>query len=308
MRRIFTTLVLCLIMIGSAFADTYRVTAHSTLNVRTAPSTKSKIVARLTSGQKVEVLSIQGKWAKISINGKTGYVSVQFLAKVNEIAKPVKPIVESQAQTVLSEVESEERPTSETTSVSQNSTKDEDSNLLFDCNSVSISDISLYLAGQVSVGWSNFLWNDGDCNGDIAYGVDAVLQLDFNNRVAFIPRNWYSELSIGYKKLGAVDMEMNYVDINLLPIGYKMPISNFSLKGKVGATFSMPLNGIETDENDFKGAFQVGVTGGLQLEYKQFGIGVNVEYDFMNALKGLEVNKLNNLAVMGTVVYRFGKF
>ena len=126
MRRIFTTLMLCLIMIGCAFADTYRVTAHSTLNVRSAPSTKSRIVARLTSGQKVEVLSIQGKWAKISINGKTGYVSVQFLAKVNEIAKPVKPIVESQAQTVLSEVDSDEQTTSETTSVSQNSKKDED--------------------------------------------------------------------------------------------------------------------------------------------------------------------------------------
>ncbi len=78
MRRIFTTLMLCLIMIGCAFADTYRVTAHSTLNVRSAPSTKSRIVARLTSGQKVEVLSIQGKWAKISINGKLKNGSLSY--------------------------------------------------------------------------------------------------------------------------------------------------------------------------------------------------------------------------------------
>ncbi len=309
LQHILLTIALCAASVMAARADTYQVTARSTLNVRNAPSAKGKVMARLSSGQTVEVLSVQGKWAKVSLDGaRTGYVAVQYLTRIEETNERVEH-EQVTDDTVVNETKEEIKTDADTDrdSVSHDEDKDSRVHMLFDSKVLHTSDISIYLAGQVNLGWSNFLWNEGDCTGDFAYGVDAVLQVDFNNQVSFIPRNWYSELSIGYKKLGAANMGINYIGLNVLPLGYSVPVSNFKLKGKAGVSLSMPLNGVSTDYNDFDGAFQVGVAAGLQLEYRQFGIGVNVEYDFMDALKDLDINKLNNLAVMGTLIYKFGK-
>ncbi len=51
------------------------------LNIRTGSGTKFEIVEKISQGQKVTVLSEQGKWSEIELeNGQKGFVSTKFLS------------------------------------------------------------------------------------------------------------------------------------------------------------------------------------------------------------------------------------
>ena len=52
----------------------------SSLNVRSGPSTNNSVIGKLSSGDKVEVISTSNGWSKIKYNGQTGYVSSQYLS------------------------------------------------------------------------------------------------------------------------------------------------------------------------------------------------------------------------------------
>ncbi|MEB6548653.1 SH3 domain-containing protein [Heyndrickxia sporothermodurans] len=66
------------------------VDAGSTLNMRNKASTSGAIVAKLKKGIEVTVLSESNGWSKITVNGKTGYVSSQYLvtSKQTETTTP----------------------------------------------------------------------------------------------------------------------------------------------------------------------------------------------------------------------------
>ena len=58
------------------------------LNVRAEPSTKSKILGKLPNGPDgAELLGIEGKWAKVRVNGVEGYVWSAYLQ-----SKPSEPV------------------------------------------------------------------------------------------------------------------------------------------------------------------------------------------------------------------------
>lgn len=61
----------------------YTVTTNTYLNVREQPSTASKKIGSLNNNEQVSVLGIDNGWARISINGDTGYVSLQYLSPVS---------------------------------------------------------------------------------------------------------------------------------------------------------------------------------------------------------------------------------
>lgn len=80
MRSIIVlTLLLCLIPLFSAIAQTGTVTAGS-LNMRKSASTTSKVVAVLREGKKVTILGKTGSWYKVKYNGKTGYVAKKYIS------------------------------------------------------------------------------------------------------------------------------------------------------------------------------------------------------------------------------------
>lgn len=54
----------------------------STVNMRSGASTSSSIITRIAAGQIVDVTSVSNDWAKISWNGKSGYMMNQYLTKV----------------------------------------------------------------------------------------------------------------------------------------------------------------------------------------------------------------------------------
>ncbi|MCC3863260.1 SH3 domain-containing protein [Terrisporobacter petrolearius] len=52
----------------------------TSLNFRSGPSTSYSVIGKLSSGTKVEVLSTSNGWSKIKYDGKTGYVSSEYLS------------------------------------------------------------------------------------------------------------------------------------------------------------------------------------------------------------------------------------
>ena len=55
----------------------------TSLNVRSGPSTSYSIIGKLSSGEKVEVISTSNGWSKIKYDGQTGYVSSKYLSSTD---------------------------------------------------------------------------------------------------------------------------------------------------------------------------------------------------------------------------------
>ena len=60
------------------------------LSVRTGPSASHQMVEQLARGKMVEVKSINGYWAQIAYDGKTGYAHKTYLKLLNQTGSPVK--------------------------------------------------------------------------------------------------------------------------------------------------------------------------------------------------------------------------
>ena len=64
------------------------------LNMRAKPGTDARVTGRYRNGTQVEILEVGDEWVKVSINGKTGYMMIQFLegelpaAQTDEAAEP----------------------------------------------------------------------------------------------------------------------------------------------------------------------------------------------------------------------------
>ncbi|MBS6215806.1 MAG: SH3 domain-containing protein [Clostridiales bacterium] len=56
----------------------------SSLNMRSAPSTSSSKVASLADGAVVKIIGVDGGWYKVDYNGKTGYVSSDYMITTKE--------------------------------------------------------------------------------------------------------------------------------------------------------------------------------------------------------------------------------
>jgi N-acetylmuramoyl-L-alanine amidase len=75
--------------VNSPAIATGKVTA-ATLNVRSAGNANASVIGQLVRGTVVNVLEINGYWAKILYNGKTGYVHKSYLKLKNVSGNPVQ--------------------------------------------------------------------------------------------------------------------------------------------------------------------------------------------------------------------------
>ena len=80
MTKKFISLTLTIFIISLVYSKEMFVTGSS-VNVRTDDNSNSQIISKLNLNDKVEVLEIQGDWAKIEINGENGYVKQQYLSE-----------------------------------------------------------------------------------------------------------------------------------------------------------------------------------------------------------------------------------
>lgn len=293
---------LCLCSAASLFAEVnYRVTSSSRLNVRRSPSTTGSVLGTFKSGQEITVLSINNGWAKVEFNNSVGYVSAKYITEL-----PKKVVEEPEEVEELVEVV-EEQPVEETPIYVVSENNSDDISTPITIGSSLTDKLSLYLTVQGGVGYSNFIWGDGDVNGDISYSADIVGQLYFEDNISFIPRNWYSELALGFDKKGAADFGMNYIHARIYPLGYRISLSPVNVVVKGGVSLGFPLNDLETYSNSWSADFQCGVGGGFQVEWKQFAIGCNIEYDFTEVSSSCS-QSLNNIAILGTISYKFAQF
>ncbi|MGE1115281.1 SH3 domain-containing protein [Priestia megaterium] len=72
-----------------AESTTYTVTA-STLNVRSGAGTNYASIGSVTKGQKLSVVSKSGSWYKINYNGRTGYVSSDYVQASGTATPPAE--------------------------------------------------------------------------------------------------------------------------------------------------------------------------------------------------------------------------
>ncbi|GAB1780441.1 SH3 domain-containing protein [Priestia megaterium] len=72
-----------------AESTTYTVTA-STLNVRSGAGTSYASIGSVTKGQKLSVVSKSGSWYKINYNGRTGYVSSDYVQASGTTTPPAE--------------------------------------------------------------------------------------------------------------------------------------------------------------------------------------------------------------------------
>lgn len=308
MRRKLLTLALCLFTLVSAFAEVnYKVSSASRLNVRKSPSTSGTLLGTLKSGEEITVLSISKGWAKIEFGRSYGYVSAKY---ITELPKKVVEEISEESQEIEDVVEVVEDNSSYTPIVVPKTNDDGTVSTPLVIGKCLSNKMSIYLTGEVGIGYSNFIWGDGDVNGDLSYSVSLVGQLYMEDNVSFIPRNWYSELALGYDKRGAASFGMNYIHARIYPLGYRFSLSDINLPLNVvvkgGLSLAFPLNDLETSSNSWSSDFQCGVGGGFQVEWKQFAVGCNVEYDFTEVSSSCN-QTLNNIAVLGTISYKFGQ-
>jgi len=73
-------------LVGCVLAAPATVTAQGGLRLRTSASTSSQTVATLASGAQVEVLEALDGWYRVETNGKTGYVSSQYLSVTGKVS------------------------------------------------------------------------------------------------------------------------------------------------------------------------------------------------------------------------------
>ena len=88
MKKTLLTFGLLLITILTFGQQTKYVDTEK-LNIRAGAGTKYEVVDKISQGQKVTVLSDQGKWSEIELeNGQKGFVSTKFLSDTQNSSSP----------------------------------------------------------------------------------------------------------------------------------------------------------------------------------------------------------------------------
>ncbi len=307
MRKLIFIIVSLFLFITAEANDIYEVTA-TRLNVRISPSSTATIIGGLSIGEQLEVIDVNSAgWAKIEYNNRQGYVNSKFLRFIR--SNNPQPI-ETQAveEPVIAAQEEEEEPFTvvENTTIINRYYDEEFSTLLNGPGRIS-DNFELYYGLSAGVGYSSFMWDGELTSGKITYTADLFAELYFKNKVSFIPRNYFVELQLGYDSKGAAWYPMNYVHARLYPFGYKIPINPIKLVGKAGIYMGFPINDLESYNswNGWSGNFQVGISAAVGVEYKQFCLSANVEYNFTEVASTPVT--LNNITIFSTLSYKFGK-
>ena len=117
---ICTVVMMSIFLIGGLKANaqdttTYRTTAN--LNVRTGGSTRYRKIGLFPEGTEVEVIEVEGNWAKVKYEGRTAYSCKLWLEEVGEVEK-----TESTSERKSEKKSTSEKVTNEK-SISKNSSR-----------------------------------------------------------------------------------------------------------------------------------------------------------------------------------------
>lgn len=305
--RIISLLLLFIIAFSVEAETPYRVISSSRLNVRKAPSVSGAVLGTLRSGENVDVIDINNGWAKVSYKGAVGYVNTKYIEAV-QINAPAPSYIPAPTTSREPVDDYQESGFDDTCDVKREAS---DNLGLYEVKtpiafgSKLSPKLNLYFTIEIGMGYSTFMLNKSYISGRMAYSVDIAAQLYCESKTLFLPTNWYSEFALGYDSKGSSKSKMEYLHAGIYPLGYRIPLRPISVVLKGGVVLGMPLNKISNTVNSRKSDFQCGAGVGIRVEWSQFAIGCNFEYDFTDVSSSSP--KYNNLAVLGTISYKFAR-
>lgn len=246
------------------------------LNVRSAPSTRAKVVGSLSNGTLVNVVSTSNEWAEILYKDKEAWVALRYLQFKEKIQRDTLPaIIEDTI------VENVSISTSENRVIPNIFTEKWGIDFL----------PSLY------IGASDFI-GDYMPKAHFGFGFDARFQI--YQKQNDLPRGWMSEASIGYAMKGGGGMPVHYFTVLILPAGYaytfeKQDIILYALLGLSlnfgGGHLSAYRNGVSKTYH--ANPCDVGLQLKIATEWRKFGFAVSYDQGFINVIENSSLGLKN---------------
>lgn len=81
MKKLFYFVLLCGLSFVALAQNQMYVNSANGVNLRNGPGTSYKSLGSVSNGEKLELVSQEGEWAKVKYKGETGYVSSKFLTE-----------------------------------------------------------------------------------------------------------------------------------------------------------------------------------------------------------------------------------
>lgn len=244
---------------------TYKVISQSRLNVRNRPSTESQVLGVLQPAEQIEVLSIEGQWAKIQYKSNVGYVALRYIERVEQQPKVVEEEV------VIVPVKKE---------VSTPKIVDEPQKRR--SKGVSLKNVGIELVPNLSIGYANFTCSSAYPVPRMGLGIDCALQFIAEEKISFIPKDYFTEVSLGYSMRGSGAFPMHYFNIKLMPFGYRLVLDDYTFFGKLGVYAGLSASEIDTHYNHFYTNPDMGISVGLGFEMYNIGVGLSFEQGFID--------------------------
>lgn len=269
--------------------EVFEVISVSRLNIRQKPTTESKIMGTLNSGERIEVFSISGMWAEIQYNNIIGYVSTKYIRKVEE------KIIDSgrKKDSII---------VTDTIKALLDTIADEKENLKDRYDLKIVDNMQIDFVPSVYCGYTNFYSDYASSKGRFGGGIDFGFQISLKDDFKFIPKDYFTEVSFGYSLRGSGAFPMHYLNLKLYPFGYIYNLSEITLYGKLGFYTGYSFSDIITRYNYFESNIDFGMLIHLGVEYDNFGLGISYERGFTDVCNS-NLN-LRNSCIFINVSYR----
>ena len=237
----------------------YKVISQSRLNVRKRPSADSQILGVLQPAEQIEVLSIEGQWAKIRYRLNVGYVALRYIEKIKDLEEPKKDavVVPIKKETFIPIITDESKKTF--------------------VGKEFLKNVAIELLPRLSIGYANFTSSSVSPVSTIGVGLDCALQFIAKEKLSFIPKDFFAEVSLGYSLRGSGAFPMHYLNLKLMPFGYRLVLADYVFLGKLGTYVGVSPSVVETNNNSFNTNADVGISIGLGLESNNIGVGISFE-------------------------------
>lgn len=163
--------------------------------------------------------------------------------------------------------------------------------------------LSFGLLVEVFGGYSNFMWDNGSPVAGLGFGGGVAGQLCLDE-TDYAPEGYFAELGVNYTRKGSSAYPIDYVNANVLLLGYSFNhlFGDFSLFVKVGGYVAYPFSKIKTKSQTFDTNLDYGAIGNVGISYDKFSASVSYEHGFANVSKA-NVN-LKNQNIFLVLSYR----
>lgn len=264
--------------------ELYRVVNASHLNVRNQPTTQSTIIGSYKLGDQIEVVGITNNWATVLYNGKQAYVSVSYIEKI----ETTPPTEIEETRTEEATIEDNVEPTEAEKQPKQ--------------RWHATDKLSFAFVPSAHIGYVDFASADTSAKGGFGCGIDCTLEICAKDKIGFIPRNFYADISVGYALKGSYAIPLHYITLKLRPFGYRYYLPKLDIYGKLGIYTGFPLSVVETNENIFRTNVDCGLSMAVGVEFDRIGVGLLYEQGFTNVCRSRV--KLKNSCISVNVSYK----